>query len=196
MFPNLVLPLDYLGSTYKGSFEKVGKESKVEGHVKWFDTAKGFGFVVADESKKDILLHANVLRSFGRNSVAGNARIIVKTQETERGCQATEILLIDSPEIELAKESIKDILGADVEIDPEAALLPARVKWFDRAKGFGFVNVFGDSTDVFVHMEVLHISGLSELQPGEAVGVRLAKGPRGQMAWDVQVWDQASSGES
>jgi CspA family cold shock protein len=167
------------------------KEDMVEGQVKWFDTTKGFGFIVADESKKDILLNANVLRSFGRNSVAGNARIVVKTQDTDRGCQATEIISIDSPELESAKESIKSILGEDVEIDPNSELLPARVKWFDRGKGFGFVNVFGNSEDVFVHMEVLHAAGLAELQPGEAVGIRLASGPRGRMAWDVQVWDQA-----
>jgi cold shock protein len=169
----------------------VEKSGTVTGQVKWFDTTKGFGFIVADESKSDILLHANVLRSFGRNSVAGNAKIVVKTQETERGCQAIEIISIDSPEIKMAQESIKEILGPDVELDPEAALLPARVKWFDRGKGFGFVNVFGQPEDVFVHMEVLHLSGLAELQPGEAVGIRLATGPRGRMAWDIQVWDQA-----
>jgi cold shock protein len=173
----------------------VGKEGTVTGQVKWFDTTKGFGFIIADESKTDILLHANVLRSFGRNSIAGSARIVVKTQETERGCQATEIISIVSPEIEMAKESIKSILGEDVEIDPNSALVPARVKWLDRGKGFGFVNVFGNPEDVFVHMEVLHACGLAELQPGEAVGIRLATGPRGRMAWDVQVWDQAVSNE-
>ncbi|MDZ7905003.1 MAG: cold shock domain-containing protein, partial [Cypionkella sp.] len=31
---------------------------------------------------------------------------------------------------------------------------PARVKWFDKIKGFGFGNVWGSSEDVFVHIEI------------------------------------------
>lgn len=173
----------------------MGKEGSVAGQVKWFDAAKGFGFIVADESKSDILLHANVLRSFGRSSIAANARIVVNVQETDRGCQAIEIISIDSPDLEVINESLREILGEDVEFDPAAVLQPARVKWFDRGKGFGFVNVFGNSEDVFVHMEVLHASGLAELQPGEAVCIRTATGPRGRMAWDVRVWDQAPEGK-
>jgi CspA family cold shock protein len=169
----------------------VGKEGTVKGQVKWFDAAKGFGFIVADETKSDILLHANVLRSFGRNSIAGGARIEAVVQVTERGSQAIEIIKIAALEGEVAQDALKTILGEDVEVDPTAPLLPARVKWFDRGKGFGFVNVFGSSEDIFVHMEVLHASGLAELQPGEAVCIRTASGPRGQMAWDVKVWDEA-----
>ena len=41
--------------------------------------------------------------------------------------------------------------------------------WFDKAKGFGFANVFGRDEDVFLHIEVLRRSGLADLQPGEAV---------------------------
>jgi len=169
----------------------VGKNGTVTGQVKWFDAAKGFGFIVADECKTDILLHANVLRSYGRNSIAGASRIEVRVQETERGCQATEIIKIELPATEAGLESIRAILGEGVITNPRPELQPARVKWFDRGKGFGFVNIFGSSEDIFVHMEVLHSCGLAELQPGEAVGVRTAEGPRGHMAWDVRVWDQA-----
>lgn len=37
------------------------------------------------------------------------------------------------------------------------------VKWFDKSKGFGFVNIFGNFEDVFVYVEVLCWFGLSEL---------------------------------
>lgn len=37
------------------------------------------------------------------------------------------------------------------------------VKWFDKSKGFGFVNIFGNFDDVFVYVEVLCCFGLSEL---------------------------------
>ncbi len=169
----------------------MGNNGTVRGQVKWFDATKGFGFIVAEGCKSDILLHANVLHSYGRNSIAGSARVEVVVQDTERGCQATEIINIELPEAEAGLESIRQILGDEVIKNPQPDLQPARVKWFDRGKGFGFVNIFGNSDDIFVHMEVLHSCGLAKLQPGEAVGVRTAEGPRGLMAWDVRVWDHA-----
>ena len=69
---------------------------------------------------------------------------------------------------------------------------PARVKWFDKAKGFGFANVFGSSDDVFIHIEVLRRSGLSDLQSGEAIGLRLVDGERGRMAIDIVGWEAAA----
>ena len=71
-------------------------------------------------------------------------------------------------------------------------LEPARVKWFDKAKGFGFGNVFGRSEDVFIHIEVLRRSGFSDLAPGEAVTLRIIDGKRGRMATQVCSWESAS----
>ncbi len=73
-------------------------------------------------------------------------------------------------------------------------LVPARVKWFDRAKGFGFANVWGHPEDVFIHAEVLRRSGLAELPPGEAVGLRVIEGRRGLMAGEVLAWDARQRG--
>jgi len=169
----------------------VGKEGTVWGRVKWFDTAKGFGFIVADDYETDILLHANVLRAFGRNSIAGGAKIGVTVQQTDRGSQAAEILNIDQSDSDVGMDKLRELLGVTITGPEDQTLHPARVKWFDRGKGFGFVNVFGHPEDVFVHMEVLHSCGLAELQPGEAVCIRTATGPRGRMAWDIKVWDHA-----
>ena len=60
----------------------------VSGVVKWFDPGKGFGFILSDEPGPDILLHANVLRNYGQNSVADGAVFSVKIQMTQRGVQA------------------------------------------------------------------------------------------------------------
>jgi CspA family cold shock protein len=156
----------------------------VAGRVKWFDVAKGFGFIVADEGGPDILLHANVLRNFGQGSVADDARILVRVQMTPRGVQASEVIEITPPEgLDESDE------GFQVDIPSDVPFVPGRVKWFDKTKGFGFANIFGHPEDVFVHVEVLRRCGRADLMPGEAVAMRVVDGPRGKMAAEVRAWD-------
>ena len=164
---------------------------QVAGQVKWFDTAKGFGFVVAEDEPRDILLHANVLRNFGQGSVADGSGITLLVQDTARGAQAVEVLEITLPARGEAVHAadLPDLVDRDLSAVP---LVAARVKWFDRAKGFGFANVWAQSDDVFIHAEVLRRSGLAELQPGEAVGLRVIEGRRGLMAGEVLAWDAAT----
>ncbi|SFT83824.1 cold-shock protein [Sedimentitalea nanhaiensis] len=164
----------------------------VRGQVKWFDPVKGFGFVVADEGGPDILLHVNVLRNFGQSSVADGAGIEVVTHRTERGVQAVEIVSITPPERDDAPV-LTDFADLDQDLLHSAPLEPARVKWFDKGKGFGFANVFGRSEDVFLHIEVLRQSGLSDLQPGEALAMRVIDGKRGRMAAEVMAWELATT---
>ena len=161
----------------------------ISGQVKWFDPAKGFGFVVPDEGGADILLHANVLRNFGQSSVADGSLIEMTIQETPRGVQAVEVLSIEPPEDD-GSPALADMpmIESDMLLD-DVPFEPARVKWFDKAKGFGFANVFGREEDVFVHVEVLRRSGLADLQPGEAVALRVVDGDRGRMAAHVAAWD-------
>lgn len=161
---------------------------RLQGQVKWFDPVKGFGFVVSDEGGPDILLHANVLRNFGQSSVADGAQIEISVQRTERGVQAVEVLSIRPP-IAGDTPPLADFEGIDPEVIRSAPLEPARVKWFDKGKGFGFANVFGRAEDVFVHIEVLRRSGFADLMPGEAVALRVIEGKRGRMATEVLAWE-------
>jgi CspA family cold shock protein len=162
----------------------------VQGRVKWFDPAKGFGFIVSDVSSSDILLHANVLRNFGQGSVADGAEITVRIQATQKGVQAVEVLAIEPPQGVTLMHGDE---GSHISQE-ELGRLPleaARVKWFDKGKGFGFANVFGKIEDVFVHSEVLRVSGFADLAAGEAVALRIIDGKRGRMAVQVLSWESA-----
>ena len=165
---------------------------QVHGRVKWFDPTKGFGFIVSEHADSDILLHANVLRNFGQGSVADGAGIVVRVQRTQRGVQAVEVVRIDPPEgavFPLGEEAGHlvgdDILALEME--------PARVKWFDKAKGSGFANVFAQKADVFLHIEVLRHSGFSDLAVGEAIALRVVDGRRGMMAAQILSWERAAA---
>ena len=146
--------------------------------------------MISDGGGPDILLHANVLRNFGQSSVADGARIEIDVQDTARGVQAVEVFKIEPPAgVEAAM--LADFEDIDTEVMRAAPLEPSRVKWFDKAKGFGFANVFGRHEDVFIHIEVLRRSGLADLQPGEAVCLRVIEGKRGRMATEVCAWEAA-----
>ncbi|WP_138933794.1 cold-shock protein [Roseovarius arcticus] len=164
---------------------------RVRGHVKWFDPVKGFGFVLAEDGGGDILLHANVLRNFGQSSVADDAVVDLDVQSTDRGVQATAVHDIQPPD-GAQFQGLADFDDIDPSVLLAAPLVPARIKWFDKAKGFGFANTFGENGDVFLHLEVIRRSGLADLQPGEALAIRVIDGKRGRMAAEVSGWESAT----
>ncbi len=156
------------------------------GMVKWFDPTKGFGFIVVDGMTSDVLLHANALRNFGLNSVCDGATITFMLGNTPRGFQVVEVLGVTAP---VAHPD--DPTDAQTRAGLDRPLEPARVKWFDKVKGFGFANIFGAPEDVFVHMETLRRAGLADLQPGEALALRVIEGERGRMAVAIEPWEAA-----
>jgi len=176
---------------YVETMEDKGDVRRVVGHVKWFDPVKGFGFVVSDTDGPDILLHANVLRNFGQGSIADGAMVEISVQETARGVQALEIFSITPPKTVPSSQNA-DIESGELIDDSDLPLQPGRVKWFDKSKGFGFANVFGRDEDIFIHIEVLRRSGFADLQPGEAIGLKVVEGKRGRMASSVISWDSAA----
>ena len=163
----------------------------MRGRVKWFDPGKGFGFVVAADGGPDILLHANVLRSFGQSTVADGSAIVVEVSRTDRGMQAVAVFEIRPPDLPPGA-GLADLADMDPQVLASTPLEPARVIWFDKAKGFGFGNIWGSEEDVFLHIEVLRKSGFADLAPGEAVGLRIIDGKRGKLAVEVTAWDAAA----
>jgi CspA family cold shock protein len=171
---------------------KDGQVKTAKGRVKWFDPNKGFGFVTAREVDGDILLHSNVLKIFGQSTVADEVGITFRYRRNDKGkfC-VTEVVSIGTASAPAVV--VSGVEAVTTEMVAALPLEPARVKWFDPNKGFGFANVFGRPEDVFIHVEVLRASGLSGLASSEAVALRIVDGQRGRMAVAVLPWDRAIS---
>ena len=64
-----------------------------------------------------------------------------------------------------------------------------RVKWFNDAKGFGFITQDGGE-DVFVHMETVRQARLGDLQPGQRLEARIAPSAKGLTAIELRLPDE------
>src|SRR4051795_12147534 len=119
----------------------------ITGRVKWFDATRGFGFLISDDVDGDVLLHFSVLRDHGRRSVPEGAIIECVPVRLERGLQAKKVLSIDlsSALPQQPRSSIPAGERADRKALADAAgeVEPVEVKWFNRVRGYGFVNRIG-----------------------------------------------------
>src|SRR5690606_13563671 len=68
---------------------------EITGVVKWFDVAKGFGFIVPYNGMQDVLLHVTCLRRDGYQTILEGTRIVALIHKRDRGYQAFRILSMD-----------------------------------------------------------------------------------------------------
>jgi CspA family cold shock protein len=160
---------------------------EVVGRIKWFDVAKGFGFVVPDDGGADILLHVTVLKRDGYTAISEGARIVLEAVHRPRGLQALRVVSLDNS-VAIHPAELPPA-RTNVQVSPTSGMERMVVKWFNRLRGFGFVTAGEGQPDVFVHMETLRRYGIAELVPGSIVYVRYGPGPKGLMAAEIRIAD-------
>src|SRR5579872_5187535 len=163
----------------------------VDAVVKWFKADKGYGFVELANGQGDAFLHVNALHSSGFETVPPGAKLKVVVGAGAKGAQVTRVLEVDTAgaaERAPPPRSFGDAPPRPRRVAPDpstAVAVAGKVKWFDDAKGFGFVASDDGGKDVFVHISILGPSGLSHLAEGQPVNMRVVDTPKGREAISI-----------
>lgn len=148
--------------------------------VKWFNSAKGFGFVTLEDGS-DAFCHASALSSLASPDLPQGATVFCDVAQGQRGMQVTHVHRVDAP----AESQSQAPRGAPRPPrdrgprEPSGAMGDGHVKFFNEQKGFGFVVPESGGADVYVHASALRRSGLSSLLPEQRVRFSTRQGMKG-----------------
>jgi CspA family cold shock protein len=166
---------------------------EVDATVKWFNPDKGFGFVQLADGSGDVFLHVNALSSAGYSTVSPGATMRVRIGQGQKGRQVAEVQSVDESTATPAaaghgSRPPRPGGGPRAPRDQGPAVqMRGTVKWYNPAKGFGFVSVAEGGQDVFLHASALQRGGLTQVSEGQAVWVDVVQGAKGPQAASVRL---------
>lgn len=183
--------VDGAGIVRAGAAE-AGPGRRISALVKWFMSMKGYGFLEPEDGSPDVFCHLSAVEASGRDTLPQGGVVTCEIVPGDRGPQVSRILSVEPPvhghgPAERSQPFDAGYPGPQAGAPPSAVVeLPATVKFFDPARGFGFVVPDGGGREVFVHSSVLFRSGMSDLAPGQRVFVRAESVPRGLQATEIE----------
>ena len=179
-------PSSSMGGGDFGRQQQQVTQANVTATVKWFNSAKGFGFVAPSDGTPDAFLHISALERAGLSQIAEGATIVCDLGQGNRGPQVVTVHEVDSSTASPAAASSAGPRRPPVDRGPSQTV-EGTVKFFSAEKGFGFVAVDEGGKDVFVHIKALERSGIRALETGQRVRVTITQGQKGPQADAVDV---------
>jgi CspA family cold shock protein len=163
------------GIKYSTSSKWSWTSLSVRTRLKWFNAAKGFGFVSPTDGAPDAFLHVSVLHRAGLQELGEQAELICEIGHGPKGPQVMRIIET------LSSGAVAPQPRGMAQSGPEEEM-SGMVKWFKPDKGFGFITADDSGKDVFVHKSVLRRSGLNVLEAGQRVQMRVQDVEKGREA--------------
>jgi CspA family cold shock protein len=155
------------------------------GVVKFFNSAKGFGFIAPENGGADIFVHVSAVERSGLSGLNEGDQVNYEIEADRRSGKPSAIDLQvtgSSPTPRAPRPAptrgferrgdgrppVRESVGAGSGV----------VKWFNPTKGFGFIQPSGGGADVFVHISAVERAGLSSLNEGQSVAYDLEQDRR------------------
>ena len=134
----------------------------VWGKLKWHNPGKRYGFIELSDGSGDAFLHASALSGMSIGALQPGVMLEFGTAPAQRGLQATEVITVDhstaAPPRPPRKSSRSPLDRQPLETKVQEI---GTVKWYNVAKGFGFIVRDGGGEDVFVHVSALQRAGIT-----------------------------------
>ncbi len=171
-----------------------------QGVVKFFNAAKGFGFIAPDDGGPDIFVHISALHDSGIEDLSEGDAVSFEVEQDRRSGKLAAVALrvtgqapagagrgrpaprgggdrgYDSPRG--SSGGFESPRGGGGASRDAAGSGSGVVKWFNTAKGFGFIQPNDGGADVFVHISAIERAGLRGLEDGQPVSYDLEQDRR------------------
>ncbi|HEX3919958.1 MAG TPA: cold-shock protein [Caulobacteraceae bacterium] len=168
------------------------------GKVKFFNAAKGFGFIAPDTGGNDVFVHVSAVERAGLDGLNEGDEVEFEVEQDRRSGKpsASDLQMIAAAPAGQHQDrgpggpprgggggyGRQDSGGGGYGRQDSGGRAPARrppgepsgsgngvVKWFNPTKGFGFIQPSDGGSDVFVHISAVERAGLRTLNDGQAV---------------------------
>lgn len=154
------------------------------GTIKFFNDDKGFGFIASEDGSEDLFVHISAVQAAGLHGL-NEGDVVSFERETDRRSGRPSALYLERLEAAApgyrspGRSAQRATSGAPRRPSGEWAGSGAGVvKWFNPAKGFGFIQPRDGSADVFVHAFAVQAAGLEGLPDGQTIAFDLERDGR------------------
>ncbi|MBL0769777.1 cold-shock protein [Sphingopyxis sp. DHUNG17] len=157
-----------------------------QGQVKFFNPAKGFGFIARDDGGEDVFVHISAVEQAGLQGLASGQPLGFTLVERNGKVSAIDLKIEGEPmpveEFAPRPREDRPAGGARGRRQLTGERASGTVKFFNTTKGFGFIARDDGQADAFVHISAVQRAGMAGLEEGDRVAFDIEVDDRGKFA--------------